>query len=346
VVPLAVPLIAVVLIVVLTDLLASEVFTRVIVQMTINLILVVGLYIFIGNSGFVSFGHLGFVAIGAYITGLLTIAPEFKAFNLQPPGFLERVHLSFWEAMPIAVGVTAIVALIIGFPIVRLNAFACGIAMLAFLIIVRVVSINWDDMTGGLASMSGVPTDATPLKVLLGAIVAMAAAFLFQESKVGRRLRASREDEHAASAIGVNVHRERLVAFVLSAAVMALGGAFFSHFVGIFSPDDFYLKTTFLILAMLVIGGRESLAGAVVGTLVLTFVSEGFLKLEEGVDIGGLDWDPPSGTQETALGIFLLVALIVRPNGITAGRELWPRRVKPPAAEAVEERPPLSSTPT
>ncbi|HKP17928.1 MAG TPA: branched-chain amino acid ABC transporter permease [Gaiellaceae bacterium] len=340
------PLAAVSLVVVLTDLFASDVFTRIIVQMTINLILVVGLYIFVGNSGLVSFGHLGFVAIGAYTTGLLTIAPDFKAFNLQPPGFLERIQLPFWQAAPIAVAVAACVALVVGAPIVRLNAFACGIALLAFLIIVRVVSVNWSNMTGGLASMSGVPTDVTPLRALLGVGIAMAVAFVFQESRIGRRLRASREDEHAAAAIGVHVNRERLIAFVVSAGVVALGGAFFAHFVGIFSPDDFYLRTTFLILAMLVVGGRESLAGAVVGTLAITLVSEGLLRLENGLDVGGLSIKPPSGTQETGLGVFLLVALVLRPNGIMAGREFWPRRVRPPAQDAPENRPAAAAAPS
>jgi branched-chain amino acid transport system permease protein len=335
---LAVPLLAITLVVVLTELLASDVFTRIVIQMTINVMLVVGLYVFIGNSGFVSFGHLGFAAIGAYTTGLLTIPPEFKAFNLQPPGFLERVQLPFYEAALIAVVVAACVALVVGAPVVRLNAFACGIAMFAFLIIVRVVSVNWDNMTGGLASMSGVPTDTTPLKALAGAALAMTAAFFFQESRTGRRLRASREDEYAAAAMGIHVHRERLIAFVLSAAVCALGGAFFAHFVGIFSPDDFFLKTTFLILAMLVVGGRESLAGAVVGTLAVTLVSEALLKLETGFSFRDLDVNSPSGTQETGLGIFLLVVLIMRPNGITAGREFWPYRVQPPVA-AVDEGP-------
>jgi branched-chain amino acid transport system permease protein len=328
--PLGVLLLAVSLIVVLTDLLASEVFTRLITRMIINLILVVGLYIFVGNSGFVSFGHLGFMAIGAYVTGLLTIPPDFKAFNLQPPAFIAHTELPFYEAALIGAGVAACVALVVGAPVVRLNGFSAGIAMLAFLIIIRVISSNWENVTGGLASMSGVPTDTTPFKALLGAVVAMTAAFLFQESRTGRRLRASREDEHAAAAIGVNVHRERLIAFVLSAFIVALGGALFAHFVGIFSPDDFYLKTTFLVLAMLVIGGRESLAGAVVGTLVITLVSEGLLRLEEGVHLPGAYLRPPSGTQETGLGVFLLLALILRPNGITGGREILRRRVKQP----------------
>jgi branched-chain amino acid transport system permease protein len=331
-VPLVVPLLVLAAIVVPTDLFASEVFTRIVVRMVINLILVLGLYIFIGNSGFVSFGHLGFTAIGAYGTGLLTISPQFKAFNLHPP-ILEHVQLPFWQAAPIAAAVAAAVAVFVGLPIVRLNAFSAGIALLAFLIIVRVVAVNWENLTGGLASMSGVPTDTTPLRALVGAAVAMAIAFVFQESRRGRRLRASREDEFAASAIGVNVHRERLVAFVLSAFVCGLGGAFFSHFVGIFSPDDFFLTPTFIALAMLVVGGRESLAGAFVGTLAVTLVSEGLLRLEQGLSLGGLNVSAPSGTQETGLGVFLLLALILRPNGITGGREIWPGRIASPIGQ-------------
>jgi branched-chain amino acid transport system permease protein len=332
--PLVAPAALVCLVVLAEALLASDVLTRIVIRTLIYLVLVVGLYIFAGNSGILSFGHISFMAIGAYVGALVTI-PELQKQFLLPdlPGWLARAELPLFVAMAVAGAVAAAVAAVVGIPLMRLNGIAAGIATFSFLIIVRVVISNWDSVTRGTGSMPGVPTDTTPARALVAGLAAMAAAYAFQRSRVGRRLRASREDDRAAASVGIHIVRERTVAFALSAFFCGVAGVLFGHFVGIFSPDDFYLSTTFIVVAMLVVGGIGSLAGAVVGTLAVSAVSEGLLRLEAGVDFRVVDVHAPAGLQETGLAVFLLLVLLLRPDGITGGREFgrpWPIALRPP----------------
>lgn len=333
--PLIAPCALVSVIVLVTEMAQDDELTRIVIRMLINLVLVVALYMFVGNSGLLSFGHASFMAIGAYTTALLTIPVQQKAFVLPNlPGFLADAEFSLLSAAIIGGLVAAAVAVVVGLPIMRLNGLAAGIATFSFLIVVHVVLINWDSVTRGTGSMTGVPIDVTPGKALVAALAAMTAGYLYQRSKSGRHLRASREDEPAALAIGVHVVRERTIAFAVSAFFTAIGGALFGHFLGIFSPDDFYLSMTFTVFAMLIVGGVSSLAGAVAGTLMVTAAVEALLRLEEGVNVGGLAISGPAGLQETGLALFLLLVLIFRPAGIMAGREIqWPWRARAAARE-------------
>ncbi|MEA2227515.1 MAG: hypothetical protein QOF04_1145 [Solirubrobacteraceae bacterium] len=320
--PLIAPALIVCAVVLVEAMAGSDVLTRMVVKMLINLTLVVALYIFVGNSGVLSFGHISFMAIGAYAGAILTIPLVRREFLLPNlPSWLATFEVSLPVAMLLAGLLAAVIAALVAFPLMRLNGIAAGIATFSFLIIVRVVISNWEDVTRGTGSMSGVPTDTTPGRALITALLAMAAAYAFQRSSSGRRLRASREDEPAASSVGINIVRERAIAFTLSAFFCAVAGVLFGHFVGVFSPDDFFLTTTFVVIAMLVVGGIGSLAGAVIGTLAVSFVAESLLRLEAGANLGFAQIDAPAGLQETGLGLFLLLVLLFRARGITGGRE-------------------------
>ena len=177
-------------------------------------------------------------------------------------------------------------ALVLSLPLARLSGLTAGLATFAVLSIVNIVARNWEQVTHGTAGVSGIPTTTTIWGALGWAMAAMAAAWLFQRSRVGLRLRASRENESAARSIGVAVARERAIAFVVSAFFVGVAGALFGMFIGSFNPDAFFLNITFLMIAMLVIGGTTSLAGAVVGTLAISAVSEFLRRVEGGVDLG------------------------------------------------------------
>jgi branched-chain amino acid transport system permease protein len=152
-------------------------------------------------------------------------------------------------------------------------------------------------------------------------------AWGFQRSRSGLRLRASREDDGAAHAIGIRVTRERGIAFVLSAFFVGAGGALYGMFIGSFTPDAFFLNITFLITAMLIIGGMTSLAGAVVGTIVISVLAEFLRRAEQGFDLGLFQVSARPGLREVGLAIAMLAILILRPAGVTGGRELaWPFR--------------------
>ena len=154
---------------------------RVVVGMVINLIVVVGLYIFVGISGVFSFGHAAFMAIGAYAGAILVIPPETKPFILPDlPGFLTGVR---WDALPATIaagGLAAAVALVLAVPLVRLSGLTAGLATFAVLIVVNVVAKNWQQVTHGTAGIAGIPTTTTITAALGWALVAMTVAWAFQ----------------------------------------------------------------------------------------------------------------------------------------------------------------------
>ena len=303
---------------------------RVVVGMVINLILVVGLYTFVGVSGVFSFGHAAFMAIGAYAGAIFVIPPETKEFVIPDlPGFLARVHLDTLPATVAAGGIAALVALVLSVPLARLSGLTAGLATFAVLSIVNVVARNWQQVTHGTSGVSGIPTATTLWGALGWALVAMAAAWMFQRSRIGLRLRASREDEAAARAIGVSVARERTFALVLSAFFAGVAGALYGMFIGSFNPDAFFLNITFLMVVMLVIGGMTSLAGAVSGTIVISALSELLRRVESGFDLGPFELAAKPGLRDVGLALLMLVILIFRPGGLTGGRELaWPFRAR------------------
>jgi branched-chain amino acid transport system permease protein len=288
------------------------------VEMMIRIVVVVGMYIFIGNSGVVSFGHIGFMCIGAYGAAWASADPMFKQIMLSGlPEVLRDHQYSFAVSASFGVFLAAFAALIFGGAILRLAGISYGIATFAFLIMVNSVYSNWESVTGGLSSITGIPSVVGLWTAVGFASAAILVAYLFQVSRYGLMLKASREDDVAARAIGVKVVRMRFVSFVLSAAVVGAGGALYAHFLGILTVDPFYLQLCFLTIAMLVVGGISSLSGAVLGVVVVTVVIEGLRIGERGIGPVSL----PVGSQELGLGLLMALVLVFRPLGLSNGKE-------------------------
>jgi branched-chain amino acid transport system permease protein len=301
----------------------SAVLQRDVTQMLINVVLVVGLYVFAGNSGVLSFGQMSFMAVGAYATAILTIPTLQKGFLLPDlPGFLADAHLATVPAAIAAGLVAAFVAAIIALPIVRLAGLAASLAMFAVLEIVHEVARNWDAVTRGSRTMIGVPTNTTGTVALLWALVIIALAYAYQQSNSGLRLRASREDDFAARAVGVDVTRERAIAFVISGFMVGIGGFLYAQFQGAFDPNAFFTEVTFLTIAMLVIGGMKSLSGAVIGAASVSLLTNLFDSIENGADVGPVSFGGRPGLSALLLAAFFLGVLIWRRQGLTGGREL------------------------
>jgi branched-chain amino acid transport system permease protein len=295
-------------------------------------ILTVGLYAFAGNSGVLSFGHIGFAAIGGYVVGLLTVPVAMKHVLLPNlPGPIATVALPTVPAMIIGLVAVAAFAAAVGYPIVRLKGVAPAIALLAMLEVIHQVIANWKSVTGGDSAFVGMPIDSRLLTVLWWTVAVVIAAYLYQVSPGGRRLRASREDYEAARSVGIRVARERFMALILSAAIMAVGGGLYGHYLGSLSPKVLYLGLGFLGIEMLIIGGINSLAGAVTGAVAISVVSEALRRASDAAFSGGIP-----GLQEVILAVLLLVVLVRMPAGLTGGREanlfavarLWQRRGK------------------
>lgn len=296
---------------------------RMAAETLIRVTLVVGFWVFVGNSGVVSFGHAAFACIGAYVSAWLTLKPAMKATLL--PGLPEVIAAADWHVLPAALmagGVAALVALLSGAAILRLSGIAASIATFAFLAMVNTIWANWTPVTGGTSSVVGLDRYVSPWVALGWAVATILVAAFHAASASGLALRATREDEVAAAASGIDRYRHRLLAYTLSAFFCGAGGALMGHFIGVINPDGFYLSLTFLMLAMVVIGGVGSLSGAVVGVLALSIAVEGLVRLEKGFSIGATTFALPLGSQEIILAAAMILILIFRPAGLMAGREV------------------------
>ena len=296
---------------------------RTVVEMLIRVVLVVGIWIFVGNSGIISFGHVGFMCLGAYAAAWFTIPPMLKQLTLRGlPEIILTNQFPFWPSAFAAALLAAVFALIIGPILMRLAGIAASIATFAMLAVINTVYANWSSVTGGTSSIVGIPI-RTDLWLALGAAAgAIVIAYAYAISRSGLALRAARDEAIAAQASGVHIERERLIAFVLSAFVCGIAGVLYAHFLGIVTPDAFFLGTTFIALAMLVVGGMYSLSGAVIGVVLISTIIQLLRWLERGVPVGDLTLAIPSGSQEIAIGIVMIVILVYRPAGLLGTVEL------------------------
>jgi branched-chain amino acid transport system permease protein len=292
-----------------------------VISTLINVVIVVGLFVFIGNSGVVSFGQISFMALGAYATGLLTTLPSRKEFLLPNlPHFIASLHMATFPALVlVAVGVAAVAA-VMGIPLMRLSGLSASIATLSLLIVINVLITQSSSITGGNQTFIGVPLTTTTEVAAAGACFAIVLVALFGRTRIGLRLRASRDDEPAARACGIGVTGERLVAFAISGGLVAMAGGLYAHYLGSFAPTNFYFELTFITLAMLVVGGIFSLEGAVVGALLISVVQEVLGRLENGEGVGPIHIKLHDGVTDIVLACIVIAVMIFRPAGLAGGR--------------------------
>jgi branched-chain amino acid transport system permease protein len=297
---------------------------QVAVTFLVNLVAVLGIQTFMGNSGIVTFGHVAFVGIGAYAGALLTMDPATK--RLPPlipdaPELILDAHVSFPVATLVAVVVAAAVALSVGPIFARLSGAAGAIASLSFLVVVRTVLGNWSDVTRGPKTFFGVPPLTTIWWALGWAVVAIVVARAFRESSLGLRLRATASDELAGRAVGVDVLRARTVAWVLGAAIAAVSGVLYAHLILAFGPGQFFLELTFLLIVMTMVGG-PTVSGAVLGAAAISVVTEVLRRGESGFSVGPVHVQQALGLTTVVLSALIMVIVAVRPTGLLGRWEL------------------------
>lgn len=305
---------------------------RLVTVMLINAIIVVGIQIYIGNTGVLSFGHIGFGAIAGYAFATIAISPaeKFKRIPDAPFGLAE-VEASPYLAIAVAVVVALIGALILGVGLARSGAesgaVAATVITLALLFVTHEVARNWPELTGGdragLAFEIGGKLDArTPIIIAL--IASLIVARLYATSRSGRLAIAAREDNLAARAMGVNPLVQQMVALLLSVGIVAVGSSLRVWHGGSILPNQFFFDYALLTLVMLIVGGRNSVSGAVVGVMVMTIGreaarrmgQEGFEFFGIGLDDAPLDWVFRENLQTVFLGVSMLAFMIWRPVGI------------------------------
>jgi branched-chain amino acid transport system permease protein len=313
----------IVALVIATEIMGVRLYSRIALNLCIALILVLGLQVFMGNSGILSFAHIGFMGIGAYTTAVLTIPAQMKGMalpDLYP--FLVEVQLSPYLGILIGGLTAALVAAAVSYPLMRLSDAAAVITSFALLMVLHTVMTNWSVLTNGPRTLFGLPK-ATDLPMAAGAaILAVITALAFKESRTGLLLRTSRDDEVAADAMGAHIPRLRWRAFVLSALFAGIAGALWGHFITSFSPRAFYLKETFVILGMLVIGGANTVTGAVIGAFIVTAAFETLRAVEAVLNRAQIFSEQVVGLTEVALALAMIAVLSLRPGGLFSTREI------------------------
>lgn len=284
--------------------------------------IVTALYVFVGNSGVVSFGQVSFVAVGAFASGVMTIPLDSKRGVLPTLYPLLRDHTisSAWSLV-LAAGLGAIYAFVVGIPLMRLSGIAAGIATFAVLGVTYNLLTYWTSIGPGATTLTLIPGTTDYWQATVGAIVVICVAFAYQRSRWGRMLRAARDDPAAAWAAGIDIHRQRLWAFTLSGALSGFAGGLYVHLLESVTTNQVYLDLTFLTLAMLVVGGVSSLFGAVVGTIAVSLFTILLQNAELGIHVFGQGIKMPGGTSLVGVAALMLIILLLRPAGITGGKE-------------------------
>jgi branched-chain amino acid transport system permease protein len=286
----------------------------------VNVILAVSLNIINGMTGQFSIGHAGFMAVGAYVAGTVSLATnDYKLVG--PEAFSDQVLL---VAALLAGGAAAgLCGFIVGLPSLRLRGDYLAIVTLGFGEIIRVIVQNTPAL-GGALGLSGIPQRASFGMVWFWVFVVVLVARRLANSSHGRSLWAIREDEVAAEAMGVDTTAYKVRAFVVSSFFAGVAGGLFAHFVPIINPGSFTFVKSMEIVVMVVAGGLGSTTGAFTAAVVLTLLPEGMRSLF--TQLGGTDASLAQKVDQIRMpiyGVLLVIIMLSRPQGIFGTHEAW-----------------------
>ena len=276
-----------------------------------------------GVCGQFSLGPNAFVVIGAYTSALLTMSPAEKqiTFIIEPLIWpFSVIYAPFWLSLVAAGLVTAILALLMGFPVFRVRGDYLAIVTLGFGEVVRVVANNLQSVTNGPLGLKGLPP-YTDLWWSYGLMV-FTLFFLGRliRSSFGRAMKAIREDEVAAEAMGVRVLRYKIMAFTISGFFAGIAGGLLAHLITTISPVLFTFFLTFNLLIIIVVGGLGSTTGSVISSVLFVLGGEALRVVEEPLSIGPLEIPGIPGMRMVIFSVILIVLMIFARKGIM-GRE-------------------------
>ena len=273
-------------------------YTDIMVFAGIYCLITIGLSLLMGYAGQISIGHAAFFGIGAYVSAILTV----------------RYGLNPWLCMFIGMIVAAVVAILVGAPSLKLKGHYLAMATLAFGIIIYIIFNEEIEWTGGPDGMSGIPglslfgfefDSVVSYFYLVWGFVFVAFIFTINiiQSGAGRALRAIHSSEPAASAMGVDISRFKIIVFVYSAILASLAGSLYAHYLNFINPSTFDLFFSIKLLIMIALGGMHNIWGAIIGAGLITFMSYEWLHYFEELEV-------------IVYGAILLIITIFFPNGL------------------------------
>lgn len=296
-------------------------------EIYIRLVAALAIYMFSSNTGIISYGHVAFMGIGAYASAWQTCCVMMKPITMHGlPDFLKTANFPVVPSAIAAGVLAAVVAFAASLIIMRLNSIAAAIATFALLFIFQSIYGHWDSVTMGVSTMIGLPQYVTPVHVWIWVAIAILVAFILQNSSIGLMLRASRDEHTAARACGARILKYRVIAFTISAFFAGIAGVMLGHRIGTISVATFHLDLTFLLLAMVVVGGLRSLSGVVLGVIIVSLIMEVLRLFQGGVSIVGQIVSLPAGSVQIGIALVMILVLRFRPDGIAKGLEFDVKR--------------------
>ena len=275
-----------------------KLFLYVLTQVCITLVSVCGIYILTGLTGMFSLGSAAFMAIGAYVSGLLVL----------------KAGLNMYAAFAAAIIFSVGIGYVIGFPIVRLRRDYISLVTLGFGESIAQLILLLSQFTGGAFGLIGVPRRVDVWFTLVSAIIVIAITAFFKTSKFGRQCIAVKSDELAAQAMGINASRVKMTAFLMSCALTSFAGCLYAFYVGYVGPTDFGWKKSADWVIMVFFGGVNSLTGSIFGGAFLTFLPQYMQALNK--------------YRYIVYAVLVLIILNFKPNGVFGEWELSPRNLK------------------
>ncbi|MFU7515131.1 branched-chain amino acid ABC transporter permease [Clostridium sp. HCS.1] len=266
-------------------------YTGIIILTLINIILAVSLNLIVGFTGQLCLGHAGFMAIGAYVSAMLT----------------KEANFPFFISLLIGAIIAAIFAALIGYPTLRLKGDYFAITTLAFCEIIRVIIMNIEAV-GGATGLKSIPKKTNFTIAFIFAALTILIIYNILHSSQGRAMITVRENEIAAEAMGVNTFKYKMMAFIIGAFFAGLAGSLYAHYMGYIQPSTFNFVKSIDYLTYVVFGGMGSLSGSIIATIVLTFLPEllrGFAEYRMII-----------------YPIALIVLMIFRPQGLLGDKEI------------------------
>lgn len=299
-------------------------YIRILQFWSINLIFGASFQLLYGYTGLLSLGHAGLIAVGSYVVALLTLSPEVKAISylLSPP--IWPISVIQWPFLPSLI-IAGIFAAIFGFlvaaPALRLGGDYLAMVTLGFAEVIRMVLVNVPSVFNGAMGLRSIPQSATLLWTWSIAIICIFVLRRLETSSFGRALLAISEDEIGSEALGINLFKHKVLAFVISAFFAGIGGGLMASVLGTIDPNTFKMVLTNAAITIVVLGGMRSMTGVVVASGIYTIMSEYLRIFETPAVIWGFSFKGIPGMRVLIFGFMLLLMMLYMRNGLFGSKE-------------------------
>ncbi len=277
-----------------------------------------------GLTGQFSLGQAGFMAIGAYTTSLLIIPPEVKEqmYYVTPiQGWVRDMQAPFLAAILIGGLLAALIAFLIGFPVLRLRGDYLAIATLGFSEIIRVIITNVGSVTNSSIGIKSIPDTANIWWTTIAAALCITLVYRLMKTSYGRAFKSIRDDEVAAEAMGISLFKHKMLSFVISGFLAGLSGGLLASVVGVINPLYFRFTLAYEILLIVVLGGQGSITGTLVSACLITAGKEWLRFLDSGFSIGPITIPEISGLRMLVFSALLMVVILFYRRGLFGSNE-------------------------